>query len=414
MRAARAAGAAYIDENLYNGRYYFQDIDLSDRSVLARFDTGRNAGVLSDDFIATYWSAEHGEIKYQFGEGCITDQILGQWHAEIAGVGGFLDPAKVRSALGAVFAENFRATMEDHFNPCRNFALEGEGGLLIATYPDGARQPIVAAPYAEEAWTGIEYASASHMIMHGLVDEGLAVVRTVRDRYDGANRNPYSEIECGSYYARSMSAWQLVNAWAGFGADFVAGTLSFSPREQRDYRLFWAAGKGWGELVRAGDRLALSVLGGELPAMTVTVAGTTYRTRAASGRGRGASRDRLTHPSAAAAEEEGHAGEGEEQSGDQPRVVERDPGQGQAGLDQRIEEHAGAGEEGEQAECLHTAHPLTLTEALPGTVQHWPAFLTARNEPSANPRRICADRLRRRRAACRPCAVPRAVAAAFG
>ena len=87
--------------------------------------------------------------------------------------------------------------------------------MLVATYPEGVRQPMVAAPYAEEVWTGIEYMSASHMIMRGLVEEGLDVVRAARDRHDGSRRNPWNDIECGSYYARSMSAWQLVNAWAG-------------------------------------------------------------------------------------------------------------------------------------------------------------------------------------------------------
>ena len=67
------------------------------------------------------------------------------------------------------------------------------------------------------------------MIMHGLVDEGVEVVSAVRARHDGARRNPWNDIECGSYYARSMSAWQLVNAWSGLHADFVAGTLSFAP-----------------------------------------------------------------------------------------------------------------------------------------------------------------------------------------
>ena len=78
-------GAKYIDDKLFNGRWFVQDIDLSDKSVLAPFDIGRKAGVLADGFMETYWSDEHSELKYQMGEGCITDQILGQWHAEVAG-----------------------------------------------------------------------------------------------------------------------------------------------------------------------------------------------------------------------------------------------------------------------------------------------------------------------------------------
>ena len=89
---------------------------------------------------------------------------------------------------------------------------------------------MVAAPYAEEVWTGIEYMSASHMIMRGLVDEGLDVVRAARDRHDGARRNPWNDIECGSYYARSMSAWQLVNAWSGLQRRLRRRPLGFAPK----------------------------------------------------------------------------------------------------------------------------------------------------------------------------------------
>src|SRR3569832_1881782 len=177
-------GAAYIDGKLYNGRYFIQEIDLDDKSVLTPFDTGRNAGVLADSLMSAYWSDEHGEIKYQMGEGCISDQILGQWHAEVAGIGGFLDKAKVETALKSVHDNNFRPSLADHFNPCRNYAYEGEGGLLIAAYPEGIRQPMVAAPYAEEVWTGIEYLSASHMIMHGLVEQKHNNTRAARDRHD--------------------------------------------------------------------------------------------------------------------------------------------------------------------------------------------------------------------------------------
>lgn len=271
-----AAGARYIDTELYNGRWFFQKIDLEDKSLLAPFDTGRNAGVLADPFLDVYWSDEFGEIKYQMGEGCISDQILGQWHAEVAGLGQFLTPDKVRAALASVFRENFRETLADHFNPCRNYAYEDEGGLLLASYPGGVRQPMVAAPYAEEVWTGIEYMAASHMIMNGLVEEGLAIVRAARDRHDGSRRNPWNDIECGSYYARSMSAWQLVNAISGLSADFVAGELRFDPKVEGDCRLFWSAGTAFGTLTRNGKAISLAVVGGRLKAKRLVVAGENF------------------------------------------------------------------------------------------------------------------------------------------
>ncbi|MEK1900440.1 MAG: GH116 family glycosyl-hydrolase, partial [Rhizobium sp.] len=265
------AGAAYINSELFNGRWFTQKIDLSDKDVLIPFDVGRAAGVLADGFMETYWSEEFQELKYQMGEGCISDQILGQWHAEVAGIGGFLDADKVRIALKSVHRNNFRPTLEDHFNPCRNYAYEDEAGLLIATYPEGIRQPMVAAPYAEEVWTGIEYMAASHLIMHGLIEEGMDIVCGARNRHDGSRRNPWNDIECGSYYARSMSAWQLVNAFSGLSADFVSGTLAFAPKVQGDYRLFWSAGSAFGTLTRKGDGLTLAVLGGSLRVAEISV-----------------------------------------------------------------------------------------------------------------------------------------------
>jgi non-lysosomal glucosylceramidase len=266
-------GATYIDEKLFNGDWFIQDIDFSNKDEISRFDTGRSAGVLADSFMQAYWSDEHKEIKYQIGSGCVTDQILGQWHAEVSGLGGFLNPQNVKAALTSIHSNNFRPSLEDHFNPGRNYAFENEAGLLLATYPKGVRQPVVAAPYAEEVWTGLEYMSASHMIMQGLIKEGLDVVRAARDRYDGAWRNPWNDIECGSYYARSMSAWQLVNAWSGMTADFVEGRLTFDPKVKGNYRLFWSAGTSFGLLVLKGDQLTISVLGGTLNVSSVEVLG---------------------------------------------------------------------------------------------------------------------------------------------
>jgi hypothetical protein len=65
------------------------------------------------------------------GEGCIIDQILGQWHAEVAGIGDFLDADKVSSALGAVHASVLRLTGARIISPdesCRR-------PLALATTP---------------------------------------------------------------------------------------------------------------------------------------------------------------------------------------------------------------------------------------------------------------------------------------
>jgi non-lysosomal glucosylceramidase len=264
-------GRAWVDANLFNGRYYAQKLDLSDRAEIERFDQGRKAGVLRESFMEAYWSDEYGEIKYQISEGCLTDQILGQWHADIAGLGDLLDRGNVAVALKSVFEENFRPSLRDHFNPCRVYAYEDEAGLLICTWPDGAAKPAVPAPYAEEVWTGLEYMLASHLILRGMVEEGLTVVRAARARHDGSQRNPYNDIECGSYYARALSSYALVNAYIGLSFDQGVGEIGFHPVRPGDATYFWSAGRGWGEIEFRGSSATLSIKGGELEISAVSL-----------------------------------------------------------------------------------------------------------------------------------------------
>ncbi len=272
-RDVAARGAAHIDQHLFNGAYFQQAIELGDPALLEPFDNGRSAGVLAEAVTQAYWSAEHGELKYQVASGCLTDQILGQWHADLVGLGSLLDDGKVVTALASVFRNNFRPSLNDHVNPARVYGFEDEAGLLLCTWPQGG-MPMVPAPYAEEVWTGLEYAAASHMIGRGLVSEGVAIVEATRNRYTGKRRNPFNEIECGSYYARSLSAWSLVNAWSGLQANLVEGTLSFRTALAGDQRLFWSAGDAWGELIIDGGIATLHVRAGKLSLRHFVVNGT--------------------------------------------------------------------------------------------------------------------------------------------
>ncbi len=150
-------GRTWVDANLFNGEYYHQLIDISDKSILEPFG----------DAEAAYWDAEHGEIKYQIAGGCLTDQLLAQWHADLYGLGDLFDRANVRTALISLFAHNFRPEMREYFNACRVFCLNDEAGLLIAHWPEDVRRPVIPIPYASETMHGFEYAAACQMILNG-------------------------------------------------------------------------------------------------------------------------------------------------------------------------------------------------------------------------------------------------------
>jgi hypothetical protein len=118
---------------------------------------------------------------------------------------------------------------------------------------------------------GYEYAAAIQMIQTGLVKEGLAVVRAVRERYDGYKRNPWNEIECGSNYARSMASYALLNAFSGFEFDMAKGLIGFDPVQLSDgkFRSFWSLDSGWGVFEMKRKQVELRVLYGELRLRTL-------------------------------------------------------------------------------------------------------------------------------------------------
>jgi len=184
--------------------------------------------------------------KYQYGKGCLADQLLGQWFCEVVGLGKVLPAGHVHKALQSIFQFNFRSDLTRHESVQRAYALNGEGGLLLCTWPKGGRERFPF-PYSDEVWTGFEYQVAAHLIYEGLVDEGLTIVSALRDRHDGLKRNPWNEFECGNHYARAMSSWSLLLALSGFRYSAVEQSITAGPRiTPNDFRCFFTAGSAWG------------------------------------------------------------------------------------------------------------------------------------------------------------------------
>jgi uncharacterized protein (DUF608 family) len=257
-------GRCWVDRHLFNGEYYHQAVDLKDRSLLQPF-------LAADPKVeATYWNDEHGELKYQIGEGCGIDQVLAQWHANLCGLGAIFDARQTRKALGAIMKHNFRRA-RDLNNVCRLYCLNDEAGVVMFSWPKGRARPVIPIPYATETMHGFEYQVAAHMIQAGMVPQGLEIVRAVRDRYDGEKRNPWNEIECGSNYARSMASYALLPAFSGFEYDLVRGLVGFNPAvaPRGGFRCFWSLDAGWGTVAITARSVKLSVLAGSLELRTL-------------------------------------------------------------------------------------------------------------------------------------------------
>jgi len=263
----------------------------------ALLDKGRRA------FDATLWNGEYYvqkfdkvmEKKYQYGEGCLSDQMLGQWLAMVAGLGRVLPEDRLKTTLGSIYKYNFLTDFSDYSSAQRTYALNEEKGLLLCSWPKGGRPPLPFV-YSDEVWTGIEYHVASHLMYEGLLDEGLSVVKAVRDRYDGLRRNPWDEVECGHHYARAMSSWGLLTALSGYAYSGVEQRLEMAPKiHPEDFRTFWSAGSGWGRFSQkaagSGESVELLVAAGGLSlrelALTLppSLAGKAVKTVAAQGGG---------------------------------------------------------------------------------------------------------------------------------
>jgi len=197
-----------------------------------------------------YYVQKYNSRKYkhhQYGKGCLSDQVLGQWLAEIIGLGELLPRRRVRKALASIFKYNFRTDFNDHINVQRIYAIGDEKGLLLCTWPLGGREKLPF-PYCDEVWTGFEYEVASHMIHCDMLDEGLTIVKAARERYDGHRRNPWNEVECGHHYVRAMSSWALLTGLSGFQYDGVKNVIRFSPRiSQSNFKCFFSTGTCWGQ-----------------------------------------------------------------------------------------------------------------------------------------------------------------------
>ena len=246
-------GKAYTEKELFNGKYFIQRVKLDDLSIPKHFG--------ADNYINT----ETGEIKYQIGEGSEIDQMCAQWHANILGLGRIFDKEQTDTALRNMYKNNFKPSMRAFANPWRIFALNDESGAVICDYPDGAYKPKIPIPYCEEAMHGFEYQFAGLLISEGMIEEGLSVVRSVRERYRGYNRNPWNEIECGSNYARSMASFALIPIFAGFTFDMPAKKLGFDPIEHRErFSTFWAVDGAYGEFSLDRDSATLTIAEGKI------------------------------------------------------------------------------------------------------------------------------------------------------
>jgi non-lysosomal glucosylceramidase len=192
--------------------------------------------------------------------GCHIDQVLGQWWASQLALPRVIDHEHASTALRALWRHNLTPDAggyRDRFTAIRGgrwYAMRGEAGLLMCTWPHGGAEQAPGAGdkpafvgYFNECMTGFEYQVAGHMVAEGLVEKGLAICRVIHDRYHPAKRNPYNEIECSNHYSRAMASYGVFVALCGYEHHGPRGRIGFAPRlNPEDFRAPFTAAEGWG------------------------------------------------------------------------------------------------------------------------------------------------------------------------
>ena len=244
-------GSAWTDANLFNGEYYEHKITDPETREFINIDDP-NAKI----------------PDFQLGRGCLVDQLVGQYMSHICGLGYLGNSENIRTALKHIMKYNFVSNIGSYFNNMRAYAVGNESALLMASWPHGRLESPF--PYFSECMTGFEYCAAVGMLYEGLYDDGIKCIKAIRERYDGAKRNPFNEPECGWHYARSMASWATILALSGFQYSGVEKTMNFTSAPGK---YFWSNGYAYGTCEITDSYVRLEVLKGSLELRSLTLSG---------------------------------------------------------------------------------------------------------------------------------------------
>ncbi len=253
LEAMVAKGSKSISETLFDGEFFYMKRDPGHPEAIG------------------------------YGRGCHIDQVFGDSLLHQVGLKPILDRGQVQTALKSLFKYNFAPdaggymkSMQAKIRGGRWYAMPGEGGLVMTSFPRGGEEEskgkghddwIVG--YFNECMNGFEYQAAAHMIAEGMLDEGLAIVRSLHERYSPPKRNPYNEIECSDHYSRSMASFGAFLTMTGFSHHGPRGELTLMPKMATKFPVVTA--EGWGTAVVEEDRAEIHVRHGKLELQKLTL-----------------------------------------------------------------------------------------------------------------------------------------------
>ena len=236
------------------------DDDFKEKCI-KRFNNGKKN---YDDSLwnGEYWIQTYDEGQHhssQYGIGCLSDQLFGQFWAYMLELGSLLPKEKINITLDNIMKYNFMENFHGFVHNSRIFASDHDKGLLVCTWPKGDR-PKIPMGYSDEVWTGIEYEVAALMMENDKIDSALKILNAIRGRYDGRYRNPWNEVECGDHYVRAMSSWRIYEAAIGYHWNALENRINFLPRfKNNPMQALFITNSSWGMIRREYDGNNLSI-----------------------------------------------------------------------------------------------------------------------------------------------------------
>lgn len=216
------AGKNNTVQKLWNGEYFVQDVDLQLHP------------------------------KYQYKDGCLSDQLFGQTWNHLNHLGYIYPKEKVKQTLQSIWKYNWAtdvASQNKVHPPERTYADFGEPGLFVCTWPKSKHLGEDGVRYRDEVWTGIEYQVATNMIYEDMIDEALSIVKGVDERYSPHKHNPWNEVECGDHYARALASWGVMLALEDYFYDGPKGIIGFNPKiKPMHFEGFFTTAEAWGNI----------------------------------------------------------------------------------------------------------------------------------------------------------------------
>jgi non-lysosomal glucosylceramidase len=123
-------GSRWIDANLFNGEFYIQKIKGVKKTEIAPSLQGP-------------MGAENPEAPdYQVGGGCLADQLIGQYLAEVGGMGPLVATENIRKTLRSIYQYNYKPSLVHHDSVQRTYALNDEAAVVVCDYGKAERPQI--------------------------------------------------------------------------------------------------------------------------------------------------------------------------------------------------------------------------------------------------------------------------------